>query len=135
RGLEVYAWEGYDSGGGVILSRERRKWTRELVGTVRLSQFADAEELIDELACLLFLAVVGTSRLPLHSVEAPLPDFSNGRLFYCYRPPEDELPTGPASGRTRVGAGSPDPAPGPDRRSPGLPGDLRSGGVAGSGDP
>jgi hypothetical protein len=86
RGLEVYAWEGYDSGGGVFLSRERRKWTRELVGTARLAQFADAEELLDELACLLFLAVVGTSRLPLHSVEAPLPEFSGGRLFDCYRP-------------------------------------------------
>jgi hypothetical protein len=85
RGLEVYAWEGYDSGGGVILSRERRKWTRELVGEIRLEDFADADELRDELICLLFHAVVGAGRLPLTSVEAPLPAFSFGELLYCYR--------------------------------------------------
>src|SRR5262245_59541690 len=31
RGVESYVWEGYDAGGGVYLSRERRKWVRELV--------------------------------------------------------------------------------------------------------
>jgi hypothetical protein len=31
-------------------------------------------------------AVVGTSRVPLTSVEAPLPAFSFGELAYCYRP-------------------------------------------------
>jgi hypothetical protein len=85
RGLESYAWEGYDAGAGVILSRERRKWVRELAATVYLDHFADLEELRDELACRLFLAVVGSSRLPLSSVEAPLPAFSFGELFYCYR--------------------------------------------------
>src|ERR1700722_19321442 len=49
RGLECYAWEGYDSGGGVILSRERRKWVRELTGTVDLARFDATEELADEL--------------------------------------------------------------------------------------
>ena len=34
----------------------------------------------------LFHAVVGTSRLPLTSVEAPLPAFSLGELAYIYRP-------------------------------------------------
>jgi hypothetical protein len=84
RGLECYAWEGYAEG-NVILSRERRKWVRELVGTIDLARFGDAAELCDELACLLFHAVVGTSRLPLHSVESPLPAFAFGGLFYCYR--------------------------------------------------
>src|SRR5205809_5884632 len=32
RGLDSYVHEGYDAGGGVFLSRERRKWVRELVG-------------------------------------------------------------------------------------------------------
>jgi hypothetical protein len=94
RGLESYVWEGYDSGGGVYLSRERRKWVRELVGTVPLQSFASAEELLDELICRLFHAVVGASRLPLLSVEAPLPAFSFGKLLYCYRrecPPERPL--------------------------------------------
>ncbi len=86
RGLDSYVWEGYDSGGNVYLSRERRKWVRELVSTICLDQFTDVEEMRDELACALFQAVVGTSRLPLSSVETPLPQFSFGQLFYCYRP-------------------------------------------------
>jgi hypothetical protein len=86
RGLECYAWEGYDAGGSVYLSRERRKWVRELVATLDLAQYADTAELRDELACQLFRAVVGGSRLPLTSVEAPLPAFSFGQLLYCYRP-------------------------------------------------
>jgi hypothetical protein len=86
RGLDSYVWEGYDAGGNVYLTRERRKWVRELVCTIQLDRFADAEELRDELVCSLFQAVVGTSRLPLSSVETPLPHFSFGQLFYCYRP-------------------------------------------------
>ena len=85
RGLECYVWEGYDSGGGVILSRERRKWVRELVVVLRLDQLADLDELRDEMICGLYHAVVGASRLPLTSVEAPLPAFSFGRLFYWLR--------------------------------------------------
>jgi hypothetical protein len=85
RGLDSYVWEGYDAGGNVYLSRERRKWVRELVYTLRLDHFTNAEELREELACALFQAVVGTSRLPLSSVETPLPQFSFGQFFYCYR--------------------------------------------------
>ncbi len=84
RGIDSYVWEGYDSGGGVILSRERRKWVRELVGAVDVADFPDAADLHDELICLLFHAVVGSSRLPLTSVEAPLPAFSFGQLLYCH---------------------------------------------------
>ncbi len=94
RGLECYVWEGYDSGGGVFLSRERRKWVRELVATLRFDQFADLDELRDEMICGLYHAVVGASRLPLTSVEAPLPAFSFGRLFYCFREEAPEA-TGP----------------------------------------
>jgi hypothetical protein len=86
RGLDSYVWEGYDAGGNVYQSRERRKWVRELVGTLYFERFADLDELRDELVCRLFQAVVGTSRLPLASVETPLPGFSFGQLFYCYRP-------------------------------------------------
>jgi hypothetical protein len=86
RGIDSYVWEGYDSGNNVFLSRERRKWVRELVCTLRLDRFPDLGDMEDELACALFHAVVGASRLPLSSVEAPLPAFSFGELFYCYRP-------------------------------------------------
>jgi hypothetical protein len=86
RGVEAYVHEGYDAGGGVFQTRQRRRWVRELAGTVRLREFDDAEALRDELASRLFRAVVGASRLPLHSVEAPLPAFSFGKLFYRFRP-------------------------------------------------
>lgn len=91
RGILCRVWEGYDSGGGVYLSRETTRWTRELVGTARLSDLADGPALRGELVRLLFRAVIGTSRLPLTSVEAPLPGFTLGTLAYFYRadaPPE-----------------------------------------------
>jgi hypothetical protein len=86
RGLRCHVWESYDAGSNVIESRETTKWVPELVGAVLLDDFADAEELRDELICRLWQAVVGTSRLPLTSLEAPLPGFSLGQLAYRYRP-------------------------------------------------
>src|SRR5262245_14092982 len=86
RGLLCYVWEGYDAGGNVYLSRETTRWVRELTGTIPLDRFATEGELLDELVCRLFHAVVGASRLPLTSIEAPLPSFSFGRLAYFYRP-------------------------------------------------
>jgi hypothetical protein len=85
RGLLSYGWEGYDAGGGVIESRETIRWTRELVSTIRLEQFADLANLRDELICVLWQAVVGTSRLPLTSVEAPLPAYVFGRFHYVHQ--------------------------------------------------
>jgi hypothetical protein len=85
RGLLCHAWEGYDAGGGEIHSRQVQRWTRELVGTIELERFANLDDMRDELICLLWQAVVGTSRLPLTSVEAPLPAFIFGQLVYVYR--------------------------------------------------
>jgi hypothetical protein len=85
RAVHCYAWEGYDAGDNVFLSRETCKWIRELVGTLSLESLADPGDLRDEIICLLFHAVVGSSRLPLTSVEAPLPSFSLGQLAYFYR--------------------------------------------------
>ncbi len=86
RAIHCYAWEGYDSGNNVFLSRQTQKWVRELVGQICIDRFTDLEPLHDELVCLVFHAVVGTSRLPLTSVEAPLPQFTLGRLAYFHRP-------------------------------------------------
>jgi hypothetical protein len=86
RSLHCHAWEGYHAGEDVYLSRQTQKWVRELVGTVSLDRFADIDTLRDEVICLLFRAVVGTSRLPLTSLEAPLPGFSLGELAYFHRP-------------------------------------------------
>jgi len=85
RAILSYAWEGYDAGGNVILSRETIQWVRELVGTIELDQFPLAGELRKELSRLIFQAVVGTSRLPLTSVEAPLPAFSLGQFAFFDR--------------------------------------------------
>src|SRR5262249_52759719 len=85
RAIHCYAWEGYHAGDNVYLSREVRKWVRELVGTIHLAQFSERIQLHDELVCLLFHALVGVSRLPLTSVEAPLPAFSLGEMAYFYR--------------------------------------------------
>jgi hypothetical protein len=82
RAVLCYAWEGYDEGDNVILSRETTSWVLERVGTLSLARLADADELRRQLPALLFRAVMGTSRLPLTSVESPLPAFSLGRLGY-----------------------------------------------------
>jgi hypothetical protein len=83
RSILSYVTEGYDAGGGVFQSREAVEWARELVGTIELDRLTTAE-LRDELAGLVHAALVGTSRLPLTSLESPLPDFSLGRLAYCF---------------------------------------------------
>jgi hypothetical protein len=85
RAVHSWVWEGYDAGAGVILSREVPRWVRELVGSIELKRFSTQLKLLDELICQLFLAVVGNSRLPLTSLEAPLPAFSLG--LFGYIPP------------------------------------------------
>lgn len=45
RTIHCYAWEGYHAGDNVYLSRETQKWIRELVGSIPLDSFPDAEEL------------------------------------------------------------------------------------------
>ena len=45
RGVESYVWEGYNAGGNVYESRERRKWVRELIATLDLAAFSDLFEL------------------------------------------------------------------------------------------
>ncbi len=84
RGILSYVWEGYDSGGGVFLSRETTRWVRELTATLALDQWSETEALRRELSGCLFRAVVGASRLPLTSLEAPLPGFSLGEIHYCH---------------------------------------------------
>jgi hypothetical protein len=82
RAIHSYVWEGFDSGDNVIESRETTRWVRELVGTIHLDEFETGSEFLDEINCQFFQAVVGTSRLPLTSLENPLPAFTFGQLFY-----------------------------------------------------
>jgi hypothetical protein len=85
RGVEVYAHEGYDAGGGVYHSRERRKWTRELIASFDLAEMVREIDLCNELAAALARAVTGV-RVPLTPTEAPLPAFSFGEVFYLADP-------------------------------------------------
>jgi hypothetical protein len=85
RAIHCYGWEGYHAGNNVYLSREVTRWVRELVGTIAWAEYADPQDLKRELKELLFRAIVGLSRLPLTSVEAPLPGFSLGQLGYFDR--------------------------------------------------
>ena len=95
RAILSYAWEGYDAGDNVIQSRETTKWVRELVGTISLDAIPHANDLRNELMALLHAAVQGTSRLPLHSVEAPLPAFSLGQLAYVAEVQNPAVPDQP----------------------------------------
>lgn len=81
RQILTAGFEAYEESPGVILTRPVEKWVAELVGTIE-SPEADADRVAGELEHLLFLAVIGTSRLPITSLESPLPDFSLGRLAY-----------------------------------------------------
>src|SRR5262245_14890338 len=109
RAILSYAWEAFDDG-GAIQSRETTKWLRERVGVIDLERIGGPAELLDELVCQLFQAVVGTSRLPLTSVEAPLPAFSLGRLFYRCREGAGDVPA--RSVGELIGPGlSPGPCP------------------------
>ena len=77
RWLLLRIWEAFDDN-GAIGSRETERWVEELVGTVSLAEFNDVDSLLREIRPLVFHAFVGLSRLPLNSVEAPLPAFSLG---------------------------------------------------------
>lgn len=96
RSVLSYVWEGY-SEGNVVQTRETTKWVQELVGTVDLSLYGHELTLRDELISRVFHAVVGVSRLPLTSIESPLPGFTFGQLGYVARKPLSDSQEQPLS--------------------------------------
>ncbi len=91
RNILTYGFEAYEEAPSVIGSRSVEKWTAELVATVE-TVGRSAKDVEDELADCVFRAVVGTSRLPITSLESPLPGFSLGRLGYFKGLPPAETP-------------------------------------------
>jgi hypothetical protein len=89
RQILTHAFEAFEEAPGVILTRPTQKWLSELVGTIELAS-ASGAEIEHDLTRLVLLAIVGTSRLPITSLESPLPDFSLGRLAYreCTESPD-----------------------------------------------
>jgi hypothetical protein len=81
RWLNCRIWEAFDDQ-GAIGSREVERCVEELIGTVNLADFGEIEALKKELEALIFHGIVGLSRLPLNSVEAPVPWFSLGSAGY-----------------------------------------------------
>jgi hypothetical protein len=81
RQILTHAFEAFEDAPGVILTRPAQKWATELVGTIELAESPEAE-IEHDLSQLLLLAVIGTSRLPITSLESPIPNFSLGRLAY-----------------------------------------------------
>jgi hypothetical protein len=94
RGILCHAWEGYSGGDNVYLSREVERWVRELSSTIDLDAIGDEYMLRTELALAVLRAVAGLSRLPLTSVESPLPGFTLGEVGYFWRgtPPLQHRP-------------------------------------------
>ena len=82
RNVLVFGFEPSEAAGNVITSRATRKWSVELVGTINLAGVASEQELLRRLSGDIFLGVVGASRLPITSLESPLPGFSLGQLGY-----------------------------------------------------
>jgi hypothetical protein len=87
RRILTHGFEAYEDSPGVILSRPAHKWVAELVGTIELEQFPPAT-LECELATYVFLAIIGTSRLPITPLESPLPAFSLGQFAFVPNVPE-----------------------------------------------
>jgi len=81
RSLLVHGHEPFEEE-GVIRSRAVVKWQRELVGTIDLAVPPCSADLQDWIEHYLFLALIGTSRLPVTSLESPLPVFALGKLSY-----------------------------------------------------
>jgi hypothetical protein len=104
RSLLVYGWEPYEEQPNVIATRETQLWQRELVGRIDLKQLHDQASLESELASYLLLALVGTSRLPITSVESPLPAYSLGQIGYLTgrRTPQTAEATTPADMRSNT---------------------------------
>ena len=91
RQILVYGAEAYEESPGVIFTRDVQKWVRELVATIDVGEVA-ADALAEKLEQGLLLAVVGISRLPITSLESPLPAYSLGQLGYCPILPDGDDP-------------------------------------------
>lgn len=93
RNILIHAWEAYESAPGVIDSHPVQKWSAELVATLRIDDRRAPGELAREIGHCVFLSVVGNSRLPITSLESPLPAFALGQLTFLadnpFPPPGD----------------------------------------------
>ena len=98
RFLRVHGFEVFDEAPDIIQSRPVQKLARELVGCIDLQRVQSSEHCAEQLGHYAFLAVVGTSRLPITSSESPLPAFVLGELGYLpARGPAGDQPVADAA--------------------------------------
>ena len=99
RNILVHGWEAFDAGNNVIESRAVTKWQSELVASIQGMPARVGETLTDQINQCVRAAVLGTSRLPVTSLESPLPGFTFGQLAYfphlcrtgSENPPADQI--------------------------------------------
>ncbi|WP_145255681.1 hypothetical protein [Planctomycetes bacterium Pan216] len=96
RSILVHGHEAYEDDDRTIKTREVRKGQRELVGSLPLDESLDEAGFRRLLNVTLKRAVLGTSRLPITSIESPLPAFSLGKFAYLGEetPESDDALTG-----------------------------------------
>ena len=97
RNVLVHGWEAFDAGNNMIESRAVKKWQPELVGSVQRMTTKAGETLTDQINQCVSAAILGTSRLPMTSLESPLPGFTFGQLAYfpnLRRTGSENLPAG-----------------------------------------
>ena len=82
RNILMHVWEPYESQPNVIESRSTTRWCPELVATVSLTKSTTRQQLSYQLSRGIMSAVIGTSRLPITSLDSPLPDFTLGNFAY-----------------------------------------------------
>lgn len=82
RSILIHAHEAYEAEDRTILTRPVQRSVEELVGQIDLKLPLNMERLSSVLRDTLFRAIVGSSRLPITSVESPLPAYSLGQLAY-----------------------------------------------------
>ena len=86
RAILIRGWEVYEPRPGYLESRPAARWSSELVATLDFRapwrRDSSPEDWRRELSSVLAQAWTGVSRLPITSIEAPLPGFSLGRSGY-----------------------------------------------------
>jgi hypothetical protein len=92
RQILVHGFEAYEESPGVILTQPAQKWTRELVASVDVGT-RSSQYFSEWISQGVFLALVGVSRLPITSLESPLPAYSLGQMGYCPALAERESPS------------------------------------------
>ena len=82
RNILSHCWETYESRPNVIESRPVKRWLAELVASIPLHEEISDDCLTRLLQDAVTKAVEGVSRLPITSLESPLPAFTFGEMAY-----------------------------------------------------